>query len=189
MNCKNQSKLSVQLDQLFGGTGIAVPTDAQKHVRQMELYIGMMNKICNSFRLTGTDNWMYACYEEIVQKYGQYFLPNHLIYQAGVYEDSRFVHAVKGLRSGMTYCEGYVLLDGKNTPIDHAWLYCQKSKQVIDFTYGTRANLYFGIPFSTDFVLAKARETGYASIFNSDLDSLTPILRDGVPDLALAELT
>ena len=172
----------------LGGTKVNIPDNAQMRIRKMRYYIDTMVDVCKGFRLKGTENWKYSCYEEIVQQFGQFFIPPHIIALINADEDSRFLTALNGLRSGIIYCEGYVLLKEGKPPVDHAWLYNQKSKKVIDFTYGLTAELYFGIPFSTNFVQSRANETKCASIFNTDLETSSPILRDGLPQGALISL-
>jgi hypothetical protein len=64
------------------------------------------------------------------------------------------------------YCEGYAIGRDLCIPIHHAWLVNVKTGDVIDRTpnwSGYVDTAYFGIPFRTDFLLSKAKESGWPS--------------------------
>lgn len=186
MNCKNQSNKTTDIIQFYGGSALNAPENNNRHARQMQFYVDTMIDLFRGYKLKGTDQWKYCCYEEIVKQHGRYFLPSHVIALVNVDVESRFTTAFNGMRPGVVYCEGYVLLQGENTPVEHAWLYNTKTQKVIDFTWGSRANLYFGIPFSADYASAQTKETGQGgNIFGSDLETANPMLINGVPENAL----
>jgi len=67
------------------------------------------------------------------------------------------------LESNLTYCEGFAVSGGVGIPFEHAWC-IDKDENVIDVTWSDGVE-YYGIAFSTQFVLKRAEKTKIYGIF------------------------
>ncbi|MCV9964627.1 hypothetical protein OIU34_22305 [Pararhizobium sp. BT-229] len=80
------------------------------------------------------------------------------------------VAAVSAGRKPLTYAEGYACSSGLAVcvPIHHAWLIDDEGRVVDQTWQSPETSTYFGVAFSTDYVMAKAEEYGRA--YNSLID-------------------
>jgi hypothetical protein len=134
------------------------------------------------------ENFKFSCYEELLQIHGKLydvmsdeeypFNRKHSDPEASWRTALQYTHSYPNL----IYTEGLAIIEGKNEPIDHAWLIDTKTERVFDPTFRREGLSYFGIPFNTDFVEKRATETGLAGIFPFDLESESPILMNGLPE-------
>lgn len=82
------------------------------------------------------------------------------------------------------YCEGYAVADGLGVCIHHAWVYDRVENMVVDPTWQKgRICVYYGIAFSTGYLIENTNITGYHSIFH--YPSIIRICENGFPDGAM----
>lgn len=67
------------------------------------------------------------------------------------------------LEHDLIYCEGFAVSGGVGIPFEHAWC-IDKDENVIDCTWDDGV-AYFGIAFTTSFILERADKTGIYGIF------------------------
>lgn len=87
----------------------------------------------------------------------------------------------------LSYCEGFAIDDDLPIAISHAWL-VNDALEVIDPTLNDKTSTgatYFGVIFSTEFVVEFATKTKHYGILDSDFLNNHQLLREGFPTHAL----
>lgn len=137
------------------------------------------------YNRSGTKGWRYANYHRLLEdlavpRQQDYFVPDGDVF-ALAEESQCYLNCYKVV----TEVEGYTYVEGKASSglliVDHAWLE-DEDGTIIDPTWGNHLGpglyedgpVYWGVRFSTEFVIRRTSELGWCSIFRTEWDAPRP---------------
>lgn len=85
--------------------------------------------------------------------------------------------ALASQRYGLIYVEGFATLDGLPIPIHHAWCVTEDGG-IIDYTWDTPGDSYFGVPFDQAFVVDCALTSKYWGILDNPNPNMRGVYRE-----------
>jgi hypothetical protein len=136
-----------------------------------------LEDIGDGIPLKGIEDWRYHCFETILLEFGQFFRIGNRINLKSSNIDQRFRYAADQQSANKIYVEGMVLRSDDSL-FEHAWIYDMIKGTVVDEIFN--AKIYFGIPFTRDFVEAWNKGFG---IFSPETS--IELLTQGIPSDAI----
>lgn len=155
--------------------------------------LGILNKL--SSLQQGNPNWCFNSLEALVLNHGRFMpyapLPDS-VEQGFIKECFTCSQDLVFAHSELTYVEGYATHERLPLAVPHAWAITQEGA-VVDSTWRLEGGLYFGIALNKNWMLdflgnrlSQGNNT-HRGIFEGNYQESFSLLRDGLPEEALAE--